>query len=206
VLALGAFNSDPGTFLAGTLNCRVLLSSFDHRHRFVVNAIVALPFGEAGPQWQKAALGGWQAGGIFSVQSGAPFTVNLPAGTEPANIGTVGGNNLERPNLIGDPNAGPRTAAQWFNTAAFAVPQPYTFGNAPRNAVFGPGFAGLDLSLQKTFSLNEGVNLQFRAESYNALNHANFDIPGRIYGSSTFGEISSAESPRQLQFALKLLF
>jgi hypothetical protein len=182
------------------------LSSFDHRQRFVASGVYQLPFTGGSSGWMRILAGGWQTGAIFSVQTGAPFTVNLPVGTDPANIGTVNGINIERPNLIGDPNSGPHTAAQWFNTTAFAVPAAYTFGNAGRNVVYGPGYAGLDFSLQKTIALHEGVNLQLRGEAFNTLNHPNFDVPARIFGSSTFAQISRAENSRQLQIAAKLVF
>ncbi len=182
------------------------LSSFDHRQRFVASAVYDLPFSSRGNGWMRALVGGWQTGAIFAVQTGAPFTVNLPVGTDPANIGTVNGVNIERPNLVGDPNHGPQTPGAWFNTSAFAVPTPYTFGTAGRNAVDGPGYADLDLSLQKTVALREGLDLQLRGEAYNAFNHPNFDIPGRIFGSATFGQISSAENSREMQLAVKLIF
>ena len=182
------------------------LSSFDHRQRLVASAVYDLPFSNGATGWLRALVRGWQTGVILAVQTGAPFTVNLPVGADPANIGTVNGVNIERPNLVGDPNHGPQTPGAWFNTAAFAVPAAYTFGTAGRNAVYGPGYADLDLSLQKIVTLREGLNLQLRGEAYNALNHPNFDIPGRIFGSATFGQISSAENAREIQLALKLIF
>ena len=140
------------------------------------------------------------------VQSGSPFTVNLSSAQDVANIGLVGGNNLERPNLIADPNSGPKTPAEWFNTSAFALPAQYSFGNAGRNDVVGPGFENLDLSLQKEWIARENLTLQFRFDAFNALNHPNFNLPGRIFGASNFGVITSAQDPRELQFALKLAF
>ena len=140
------------------------------------------------------------------VQSGAPFSVNLSAAQDVANIGLIGGNNLERPNLIANPNAGPQTPTEWFNTSAFALPAQYTFGDAGRNIVTGPGLANVDLSLQKSWSLRESEAIQFRWDAFNALNHPNFNLPGRIYGAANFGVITSAQQARELQFALKWLF
>jgi len=144
----------------------------------------------------------------LTIQTGAPFTVNLSSasGQDVAHIGLVNGNNIERPDLIGNPNNGPRTAAEWFDSAVFAVPAQDTFGTAGRNVVTGPGLASLDLSLQKEGTLHERAKLQFRLDVYNSLNHTNFDLPGRIFGASNFGVITSAEDPRELQFALKLMF
>ena len=151
--------------------------------------------------WMRAALGGWQAGGNFTAQSGAPFTVNIAS--DQANIGA---GPAQRPNISGDPNGGPKTPQQWFDTSVFSLPALYTFGNAPRNAVIGPGSREFDFSLQKEIPLKEAVKLQFRAEAYNLFNHPNFNIPNRTAFTANFGSISSAQDSRQMQFALKLVF
>ena len=181
-------------------------SSFDHRHRFTANAVYDLPFARGSNGWLHRMLGDWRSSGILMIQSGAPFTVNLSSAGDVANIGLIGGNNVERPNLVADPNSGPRTPAEWFNTTAFTLPAQYTFGNAGRNIVIGPGLANLDLSLQKGWSLREHQTIQFRFDAFNALNHPNFNLPGRIYGASNFGVITSAQDSRQLQFALRFIF
>lgn len=183
-------------------------SSFDHRHRFTADAVYGLPFARGSRGWLGRAAGGWRVNGILTLQSGSPFTVNLSsaAGQDVAHIGLVNGNNIERPNLIANPNDGPRTPSQWFNTAAFALPAQDTFGTSGRNVVLGPGLGNLDLSLQKEGTLRERLKLQFRCDLYNVFNRANFDLPGRIFGAANFGAISSAEDPREMQFALKLMF
>lgn len=184
------------------------LSSFDHRHRFTANAVYALPSGRIRPGAWKRILSGWQASGLLTLQSGAPFTVNLSsaAAQNVSPIGLVSGNNLERPDLLSDPNSGPRTPAEWFNTAAFAIPAPGAFGTSGRNVAAGPGLETLDLSLQKTEPLSERLKLQLRIDAYNSLNHANFNLPGRIFGAANFGVITSAGDPRELQGAIKLMF
>ncbi len=184
------------------------LSSFDHRNRFVANAVYDLPFGKSSRGLIRAVVAGWRTAGILTVQSGAPFTVNLSsaAGQDVAHIGLVGGNNLERPNLIANPNAGPETPSEWFNTAAFVLPAQDSFGTAGRNVVTGPGLTDLDLSLQKEQSLHDRARIQFRVDVYNSLNHANFALPGRIFGASNFGVITSAGDSREMQAALKLIF
>jgi Carboxypeptidase regulatory-like domain len=183
-------------------------SSFDHRHRFTADFVYDLPFARRSSGWLHRAAGGWRANGILTLQSGAPFTVNLSsaAGQDVAHIGLVNGNNIERPNLIVNPNARPHTPAHWFNTSAFALPAQNTFGTEGRNVVLGPGLENLDLSLQREGTLHEGLKLQFRFDLYNVFNHANFDLPGRIFGATNFGVISSVEDPRETQFALKLTF
>ena len=184
------------------------VSSFDHRQRATTSALYALPFAKNSNGWLHRLAGDWNASGIFIAQSGAPFTVNLSsgAGQDVAHIGLINGNNLERPNLVGNPNDGPRTALKWFNTAAFALPAQNTFGSSGRNVVLGPGLVNLDLSLQKEASFRERLKLQLRCDLYNSLDHPNFDLPGRIFGASNFGVITSAEDPRELQLAVKVIF
>ena len=121
-------------------------------------------------------------------------------------ISALGFGANDRPNLVGDPNAGPRTPERWFNTAVFAFPAPGTFGNAGRNIVDGPGFHSFNASLIKNTSLSERINLQLRAEAFNLFNHPNFNLPDNFLGSPTFGQITSARDPRHLQFGLKFVF
>src|ERR1035438_2599966 len=92
-------------------------------------------------RWVRAVLGQWQAGGNFTAQTGAPFTVNISS--DQANIGS---GPAQRPNVSADPNDGPKTPNEWFNTSVFSLPALYTFGNSPRNAVIGPGLQEFDLS------------------------------------------------------------
>ena len=184
------------------------VSSFDHRQRFTASVVYALPFAGDSRGWLHRLAGDWHASGIVIAQTGPPLTVNLSsaAGQDVAHIGLVNGDNLERPNLIGNPNSGPQTPSEWFNTAAFALPAQNTFGSAGRNVVVGPGLANLDCSLRKDATLRERLKLQFRVDVYNVFNHPNFDLPGRIFGASNFGVISSAEDPREFQFAIKVAF
>ena len=201
--------SDPGATLNETnlpqnvydLANEKASSSFDHRHRVVVSFIYQLPFAQKRRGVTHALLGDWQAGGNFTAQTGAPFTVNIAS--DQANIGA---GPAQRPNLTGNPNDGPKNPQQWFDTSRFSLPALYTFGTAPRNAVIGPGLFEFDLSLQKDIRLTEAAKLQFRAEAYNLFNHPNFNIPNRTAFTANFGSISSAQDSRQLQFALKLLF
>jgi len=201
--------SDPGTTLNETnlpqnvydRASEKASSSFDHRQRVVISAIYQVPFPLAASRWMRATFGGWQAGGYFTAQSGAPFTVNISS--DQANVGS---GPAQRPNLVGNPNDGPKTPSQWFQTSAFSLPALYTFGDSPRNAVIGPGLEEFDVSLQKEIGIRDSRRLQFRAEAYNLLNRPNFNIPNRTAFTPNFGQISSAQDSRQLQFALKLLF
>jgi hypothetical protein len=213
----------PQNIYANNLSLEKASSSFDHRNRATANVVYDLPFASGSTGWLHRTLGGWRASGNFIAQSGAPFTINLSAANDPANIGLVNGNNLQRPNVSGDPNLGSKTPQQWFNTSAFSAPinQTFTFGNTPRNNVIGPGLVDLDASLQKEAALRESMKVQFRFDVFNVLNHPNFNLPGRICTlaltsdptqgtclnlKTTFGSITSAQDPRELQFALKLTF
>ena len=201
--------SDPGATLNETnlaqnvydLGGEKASSSFDHRHRLAVSFIYQLPLIRNPRRWTQALFGRWQAGGSFTAQSGAPFTVNISS--DQANIGA---GPAQRPNISGDPNHGPKSPDAWFDTSVFSLPTLYTFGSAPRNAAIGPGLQEFDLSLQKDVRLREAAKLQFRAEVYNLFNRANFNIPNRTAFTANFGRISSAQDSRQLQFALKLTF
>jgi hypothetical protein len=201
--------SDPGTTLNETNlpqdvynpTAEKASSSFDHRQRAVASFIYQFPQPQSVHAWSRAVLGDWQAGGYFTAQSGAPFTVNIAS--DQANIGP---GPAQRPNVSGDPNSGPKTPNEWFNTAVFSLPALYSFGNAPRNAVIGPGLAEFDVSVQKEFVLKEAMRLEFRTEAYNLFNRPNFSIPNRTAFTANFGAIASAQDSRQLQFALKLMF
>jgi len=178
-------------------------ASFDHRHRFVANFTYALPNPvRTGNGWASRISAGWQVNGIVTLQSGAPFTVNL--GTDRANIGS---GPAQRPDAICDPNAaGARTPQQWFNTNCFALPAPFTFGNAPRNSVLAPGYTDVDVGLQRDVALPNGARLQLRWEIFNLLNRADFDVPNRTAFTPNFGRIFRAFPARQMQLGVKILF
>ena len=100
-----------------------------------------------------------------------------------------------------------RSADRFFNTEAFREPEPFTFGDAGRNILPGPGNNIFDLALHRRFAAGEGRVLQFRAEFFNAFNHPNFGIPGPYPDFGPFfGKIFSTGDPRRVQFALRLEF
>jgi hypothetical protein len=181
------------------------LSGFDIRSRFVFSPVYELPFGPgrkylSGNKVAGWLVGGWELSGIFSTQTGRPFTVLVS--TDNANV--LG--NVDRPNIVGNANAGPKTVQQWINVSAFQLAPAGTFGNAGRNNVEGPGLTNLDISLSRIFKVTERIAIQFRAESFNVANHPNFDQPSQTFGVAGFGSIPSAEAPRQLQFGAKVRF
>jgi hypothetical protein len=177
-------------------------SSFDHRHIFTASGTWELPIPAGGGAW-RAVGAGWRLNAVFLAQSGAPFTVNL--GVDQANIGA---GPAQRPDQIGDANLprGDRRVDQWFDTSAFALPAPFTFGTARRNSVLGPGYASVDFGVARTWSLAGTRRLEFRWEIFNALNRVNFDLPSRVFGTQNFGRIFSAKTPREMQLGVKMVF
>src|SRR5258706_349295 len=176
----------------------------DIRHRFALSAVYDLP------SWRKSGFAhtitnGWRLSTIFQAQSGFPFTISVFGDT--ANAGTLLGENPIRANYTGQPIFGPgtHTAASWFNTAAFATPAAFTFGNVGRNTIYGPGRQTLDLALQREVALTEKMKLQIRAEAFNALNHTNLGTPNRFVNTPQFGTITEAATPgREIQLGLRL--
>ncbi|HSM79960.1 MAG TPA: hypothetical protein VLT57_20120, partial [Bryobacteraceae bacterium] len=186
-------------------------SLFDQRHRFVFSYEWQLPSLRGAPRWSRLAFGDWQTNGILTLATGTPFTVY--DSTDVALLGStpeISGFSASRPDLIGNPNNGPRTAQEWFNVNAFQRLNPLTqagqFGNAGRNVTQAAGMGQLDFSAFKSFRFTESILLQFRAEFFNVTNRVNFGLPNNNISSPTFGQVQSALPPRQIQFALKLLF
>jgi carboxypeptidase family protein/TonB-dependent receptor-like protein len=195
-------------------------SDYDARHRFVINTIYQLPF--SGNVFTE----GWQIGGIVQAQTGNPLNIVT-------NVSTFNGVvNTLRPDLIGtidvkgDPNqwfnntvCDPRIAGSCTASSVFAIPVSadgtFHFGNLPRNALYGPGFRNVDLSITKNTPMNGKMRTQFRIEVFNLFNTANYGQPTRIatVGSTSFGVITNTRFPtgdsgsaRQVQFAAKVLF
>ncbi|MGA3203237.1 MAG: hypothetical protein ABSF12_12180, partial [Bryobacteraceae bacterium] len=178
-------------------------SDFDIRHRFTLSYGYDLPIAK-GHRW----LGGWQSFGVLTFQTGQPFTVMLAEDDDNSNTGFsnlgYGANN--RPDIVGNAHLANPSAQEWFNTAAFAVSPYGTFGDAGRNILSGPGLATVDVSIMKNTRATERLNVQFRAEFFNVLNHTNLNLPDNFLGDATFGQVTSAQDPRRVQLALKFLF
>jgi hypothetical protein len=144
-------------------------------------------------------VGGFRLNGIVTLRSGLPLVVR-------------GANNglADRPNMIGDPKLaeGDQSLTRWFNTAAFAAPPPFTFGNTPRtlSTPRGPGFASVDLSVTRDIAFSPTNTLQLRAEFFNLFNRVNFNQPNTNFLSGEFGQIVSAGDPRRVQFGVKMYF
>ena len=182
-------------------------SSIDLRHIFQLAYVYELPFGRGkqyGAAWNKftnALLGGWSAEGITRAQTGAPLNPRISQ--DRANVGRT----YQRPDATGkDPNNGPKTTDQWFNTAAFTLPAQYTYGSSGLFVINAPGRYNWDLALQKDFRIFEGHQLQFRAEGYNLPNSVSLGNPSTTLDGNNFGVVTSATAARQIQFSLRYKF
>jgi hypothetical protein len=188
------------------------VSSNDISKHMVISGVYNLPFGRGqrfGKNWNRGIdtfLGGWQVNGIATAQTGFPLSVTTQ------NTSQSGSNTL-RPNNNGqDPNlSGPvlQRLTQYLNVSTFSQPAPFTFGNLTRTLpnVRAPGTQNIDFSLFKNFRLVENLSMQIRAESFNLLNQVVFAAPNQVLSSGQFGVISGqSNSPRTIQFGLKLLF
>jgi hypothetical protein len=187
-------------------------ADIDRRQVFTGSYVYTLPFYKSQHGLVGHALGGWELSGIGYLFSGLHYSATASTfSQDPAGLG-LNGNTFSgaRPDLIADPQSGaPHKISQWFNTSAFAfVPSgEIRPGNEKRGTIVGPPMARWDASLYKNTNLTERVSLQFRAETFNVLNHTNFNsFLSTRFGSGLFGEIGSARDARVMQFALKLIF
>ena len=181
----------------------------------VTNFVYTTPGFKGQNAFLRTALGSYEITGIYTLESGIAFSV----------LGGSGNNNSQslqnadradfapgfyKANVLSTVHHGTKSQmlASYFNTAAFVINAPGTFGNTPRNLFQGPGINTGDLGLMKNFSYRERYNLQFRWEMFNAFNHANFGLPNATRGAGNFGQITGVGSipPRVQQGALKLIF
>ena len=181
-------------------------ANLDRRLAYVASAVYELPFGKGKSMLQSGPgswiLGGWQVGGLVSFLSGVPqdHTINV-------NTTNVGGAN--RGDVVADANlpSSERTIDRWFNTEFITRSAPGAFGNAGRNLIIGPGRSNLDVMVARTFAMPwEGQSVQFRFESFNFTNTPYFGLPNTAVGTPNAGQITDADEPRRIQFALKYVF
>ncbi|SPE26763.1 hypothetical protein SBA3_1300019 [Candidatus Sulfopaludibacter sp. SbA3] len=180
--------------------------------------VYQLPFGKGrkhGSSWNAVmdgVLGGWEVNTINTANTGLPITVAYTPGAANDVTGRIPdyrGEAVMRPNVIGNPIGlqGTDPLNHFFDGTAFQVPSPSApFGNSGRNAYRTLNFNQWDLGVDKKFRIHESVNLQFRSEFFNVLNHTNFGFPDANISDAAFGTIRQTYPARQIQFALKLLF
>src|SRR6185295_13650030 len=166
-------------------------SDFDTRQRWVLSGTYQLPFRAQGAL--NRLVEGWSLAPIVNLQSGNPFSPIIPLMSD----GSGSLLAFDRPDLV--PGQSIRldnpTPEVFFNKNAF-VRHPRGFGSAGRNIIEGPGFEDIDLSLGKATRIKENVNIQFRAEAFNILNHPNFSQPNRTVTSADFGRITATRTAR----------
>jgi hypothetical protein len=205
------------------LNCRACeraSSDQDVRQVFTADTVYELPVGRgkrylSEPGLGRVLLGGWQLASVGTARTGLPVNVIL----DRASSDLIDGYNInQRPDLVPGVSLAPAGGASprdWINLAAFTVPAKGLWGNAGRNLVRAPGAWQMDFALSRIIDLRESTRLQFRAEAFNVFNHAQYGAPlADISAPSTFGRIlttvnsgpTGSGTPRQLQFALRLVF
>jgi Carboxypeptidase regulatory-like domain len=189
------------------------LSLFDVPQDLTASYTINLPFDQLGwnTGWGKRVTGGWAISGIATFASGMP--VSLIENDDRSLSGTQS-DTIDVPNyagggakLIVDRN--PRSEQPYFNPNYFASEPLGQVGDAMRRFFSGPGLLNFDTALLKSTQLTEGTQLQFRAETFNTFNHAQFNNPSGGFNNSGvggFGYVTSAQAPRIMQVALKLLF
>jgi hypothetical protein len=191
-------------------NSTYSLSNFDVPQNWKGSVIYTLPFGKGQRFLNRGGvanllLGGWQVSSLFLYQSGNVFTVQMNSNSTNSQA------NSQYPNVVPGVPLYPsqKTAALWFNPAAFVSPGQYTYGDAGRNILRGPRYSDVDFSAAKTVPLPklERGQLQFRFDATNALNHTSLGIPNSSIGSSSVGQITGAAlSGRTLQLGARLSF
>src|SRR5579872_301974 len=193
-------------------------SSFDVKLLDVASVVYQLPFGKGrkyaagmNPVFE-ALLGGWELNSINTANTGTPIDVSYSPSTANDVTGLTNdyrGEAILRPNVSGNAISQSKSAMvnNYFTGYTFTTPPAGApFGNVGRNAFRAPGLEQWDLGVNKNFRIRESIALQFRSEFFNVLNHTNFGLPTAISTSSAFGTIRTTYPPRQIQFALKLIF
>ncbi|WP_031498270.1 hypothetical protein [Bryobacter aggregatus] len=177
------------------------LSDFHRAHVARFSWVYLLPnFSSLG--FLNQAVGGWEISGITSLVSGAPYTI-LTGRDNSLTSTTNRADQVGNPEISGSRSRG-EMIMQYFNKAAFAPNGTGVFGNVGRNSMIGPRSTNTDLAFIKNVRFTDRFGMQIRGELYNAFNQVNFGNPVNTVTASTFGRLSSAASPRVVQFGLKL--
>jgi hypothetical protein len=188
------------------------LSGTNVPHVFSFNGLYEIPIGpgkrfSTGNRVSDYILGNWQINSIFTFRNGQPYTI-----IDSADIANIGNTGYERANLVGNPKLSNKTKSEWFNTAAYAIPAQYTYGDGGRNTQQYQRWINLDASVIRSFPFNalrEQMHFEFRAEAFNLANHPIFGEPGYDLNSpSTFGSVQTnqANLNRILQVSGKIVF
>ena len=182
------------------------LAGFNQTHNLIFTYVYDLPFFKNNNQLAGKTLGGWELSGDAAFFSGFPFSITVPSDYLGNGVTSIGG--TEYAGLKAGCNVrGSRTFSQFFNTSCFTIPTTASLvGTAAPNIIEGPGTDNVDLALMKNGPITERFKYQFRAEFFNALNHPSFNGIDTGITDSTFGQVNSAITQREIQFGLKILF
>ena len=187
------------------------VAGYDLTNVLAVNTLYQVPVGKGkrfstGNSIVDYVVGNWQFNNIFLAHSGLPYTVFVSS--DIANTGNVGWVGYETMDLVGSPNLSKRTPAEWFNTAAYAVPAGYTYGDSGRHSQRQAASWNLDSSVFRQFPLGESRSFEFRAEAFNLFNNVIFGTPSADFNTGTsFGTINSTyNTARELQLGGKFIF
>ena len=179
-------------------------SDLNEKNVFSVAFTATSPFDKSQNKFVSNTAGGWALNGIVQVTSGKPYTVTT--GEDAENVGCC---NQERADQTGNPNSGGHTQAEWFNTSAFTLPAPYTYGSEKVNPLVGQHWNDVDMSVFRKFPLGLGEDryFEFRAEAFNLFNNVVFNTPDSTGSDANFGQVTSQwNNPRILQMSLKLFY
>ena len=208
----GAYTFSRAMGFSGVQNIYNIAADYGTTQRdnmFVAQAVYKLPFYREQKGFLGHLLGGYELSGIVNLSHGGLLTATT-SNQDPAGIGLLSSGTAatSRPDRVGNPNTGPRTIQQWFNTAAFAyVPTSQLRpGNESIGTIYGPGSEVVNASLMRNIRLVENVVMQLRVETYNTLNHTNWSNPNTSLNSTSFGVISNNGEPRKMQIAAKINF
>jgi hypothetical protein len=209
---LEANNGDNSRVNFRNLDAERGLSGYDVPFLNATTILYDIPFGRGrkfGNSWNRgfdAVLGGWRITAINFAQSGIPVNLSY----DPSSAFQVSGAPTYRPNITGNPvlPESERSPSRWLNPATVVIPTDVSqpFGNAGRNIVRAPSLHQLNFGLHKDFSITERQTLQFRMEAFNFFNKTNFNPPNGNRSSGSFGQITSTQPARQIQFALRYAF
>ena len=172
-------------------------SNFNRTHVLTMSGIYDIQtFRHSGNMLERQVLGGWSLATLGVLESGFAFTPGLSTSTPGLAI---------RPDQVG-PIRLLKTKAEWFDTTAFVAPANGFYGNARPGIIRGPREISFNVAGYKTFPIHEQLNLQFRAEAFNFLNHPNFGSIDPNFGSGTYGQVTSSLDPRELEFSVRVTF
>ena len=194
------------------LNCDKGMAGYNAPQRLVASGVWNLPLGKGQRFMNRISpaldriVAGWTLDTIATFSKGNPFTLLAASSTAMDPMTQLRADRLcdGRSSLK---NKDVRSNGHyWFDTSCFAKPAPNYFGNSAPNIITGPGVNNWDIGAGKLIAIHESVGLQFRADAFNALNHAQFLNPDSNMADTNFGKITTVGPSREFQFSLKLLW